>query len=75
MMVRSCVRVSFSSLWPALMLTSTDADCPHKRIILKVYSDRNVKNIDFIAVRIFQVGQQFMKLESLLHMRCRHRSA
>ena len=55
-------------------MTSTDADCPHKRIIMKVYSDRNVTNIDFIAVGIFQVGQQFMKLGSLLYMRCRHRS-
>ena len=53
---------------------------------MKVYSDRNniqvelyrqsdyVKNIDFSAVGKFQVGQQFMKLGSLLYMRCCHRS-
>ena len=50
---------------------------------MKVYSDRNNiiveiirlrKNIDFIAVEKVQVGQQFIKLGSLLYVRCRHRS-
>ena len=64
-------------------LGSFYTDCPHKRIIMKVYSDRNNiqvelirlrKNIDFSAVGKFQVGQQFIKLGSFLYMTCRHRS-
>ena len=51
---------------------------------MKVYSDRNDIQVELIRLRkkrstllhisIFHVGQQFMKLGSLLYVRCRHSS-
>ena len=76
-MVRSFVCAFVRSCLIQFALGSFYSDGPHKRIyIMKVYSDRNkwneynyVKNIDIIAVGKLQVGQQFMKLGSLLYMR------
>ena len=68
-MVRSCVRVSFSSLWALTVHINA-------LYIMKVYSDRNniqvelihyVTNIDFSPDGKFQGGQQFMTSGSLLY--------
>ena len=78
-MVRSCMRSSVIQF----ALASFYADCPHKCIIYESVQRQEqhssgindyIKNIDFIAVGKFKIGQQFMKLGSLLYVRYRHRS-
>ena len=86
--VRACVRAfvwssdvtlaSFSSLWPAFTLTVHINALYNENVQRQEQHSSGIntitQNIDFIAVGIFQVGQQFMKLGSLLYVRCRHRS-